>query len=102
MKASLPVAIVFSAAGASMMNGSQRGPANTRTPCAEPPCSSSTLKASVSPAAVVHVPSWSGPRAALPFAGGEKTQSKVSSAAPTANGAGSSLAAAATGRNRKR
>ncbi len=32
VNASLPVAIVFNVAGASMMNGSQRGPANTRTP----------------------------------------------------------------------
>ena len=32
VNASLPVAIVFSVAGASMMNGSQRGPAKTRTP----------------------------------------------------------------------
>ena len=40
VNASFPVAIVFSAAGASMMNGSQRGPAKTRTPCPEPPSSS--------------------------------------------------------------
>ena len=57
VNASLPVAIVFNAAGASMMNGSQRGPAKTRTPLADPPRSSFTRTDTVSPVGVVQVPS---------------------------------------------
>ena len=74
MNASCPVAIVFSAAGASMMNGSQRTPAKARTPCAEPPCSSSTTKATVSPLGVWHVPSCRPSPV-----GSENTQSNTSS-----------------------
>ena len=44
VNASSPVAIVFSAAGASMMNGSQRGPAKTRTPCPSRPARRSTAE----------------------------------------------------------
>ena len=63
VNASFPVAIVFSAAGASMMKGSHRGPANTRTPPAWPPRSSFTCVEIVSPVGSQHVPSWSGPLA---------------------------------------
>ena len=44
MKASFRVAIVFNAARASMMNGSQRTPAKTRIPGPAPPSGSSTRK----------------------------------------------------------
>ena len=87
MKAISPVAIVFSAAGASMMNGSQRWPAKTRTPFTAAADSSCTRTATVSPAGVVHVPSWS---MLWPFsvsAAGEKTQSNTNSSSAAANGA---------------
>ena len=66
--------MVFSAAGASMMNESQRTPAKARTPSAEPPCSSSTTNATVSSLGVWHVPSCH-PSAV----GSENTQSNTSS-----------------------
>src|SRR3954452_19564143 len=61
VKDSRPLAMVLSAAGASMMKGSQRTPANARTPCPSPPAGSFTRKVTVSPVGGVHAPSW-GPR----------------------------------------
>src|SRR5215212_691060 len=80
-----------------MMNGSQRGPAKTRTPAPDPPPSSPTPNETVSPAGIVQVPSCSPPRP-----GEEKTQSKVNSSAPEVNGASSPGALALSGRSRKR
>ena len=97
-----PVAIVFSVAGASMMNGSQRVPAKTRTPSPEPPSGSFTRNETVSPAGVVQVPSCSARCGPLSLTGGENTQSKTNSSSPAANGAGSPGAPAVSGRSRKR
>ena len=102
MNASLPVAIVFSAAGASMMNGSQRGPAKTRTPCAEPPSSSFTRNETVSPAGVVQVPVLLDGLPVVGASAAENTQSKTNSCAPAANGARSPGAVAVSGRSRNR
>ena len=56
VKASFRVAIVASAARASMMNGSHRTPAKTRMPRPAPPCSSLTRKETCSPSGVTQVP----------------------------------------------
>ncbi len=93
-----PVATVFSAAGASRMNGSQRAPANARTPCPDPPFSSLTRNATVSPAGVVHVPSCAKGCASV---GAENTVSNTNSCSPGANGAGAP-GVATSGRSRKR
>ena len=81
------------------MNGSQRAPAKTRTPCPEPPRSSLTRNETVSPAGVVHVPSCSKGSAPV---GAENTVSNTNSSAPAANGAGSPGAVAVSGRSRNR
>src|SRR5215218_8037814 len=81
VNASSPVSIVFSAAGASKKNGSQRGPANARTPPPTPPFSSSTSNEPTSPDGVEKLPT-------CPDAdGSEKTQSKTISSSVTPKGA---------------
>ena len=94
--------MVRSAAGASMMNGSQRAPAKTRTPCPSPPAGSLTRKVTVSPAGVVHVPSCSKCRGPFGCTCGAKTQSNTSSSSPAVNGAPFPGAPAVSGRSRKR
>ena len=84
-----------------MMNGSQRGPAKTRTPSAEPPRSSFRPNETVSPLGVVHVPSCATDFVSSPV-GVENIQSKTSSSSATVNGAGSLAAPGVSGRNRNR
>jgi hypothetical protein len=71
VNASCSVAIVLSIAGASRMNGSQRGPAKTRVPSAPPPASP-TAAVTVSPPGSVQVQRCSGATA-------ENTQSMTTS-----------------------
>jgi hypothetical protein len=83
IRTALPVAIVFSIAGASRMNGSQRGPAKTRVPL---PASPFTATVTVAPSGSVHVHSCAWPSSAV-----EKTQSMTRSSSLTGlNGAGPS------------
>ena len=61
------------------MNGSQRTPANTRTPCAAPPSTSLTRNSTVSPPGVVHVPFCSTRSSPSACVWRENTQSNTNS-----------------------
>ncbi len=102
VNASLPVAIVFNAAGASMMNGSQRGPAKTRTPPADPSFLVDPHRHRLTGRG------GAGDHLVDPLIGGaartgaEKTQSKTSSGLPSHERHRTVAAPAVSGRRRKR